>query len=264
MVGRNRTLWGDLKFIVLAIIFLLIAVPGSFAVYRLFWTDATLCLAEGKVLSYEEHRQRFLESLVRQGVENSYIYKRRDGKTNLKTGIIDDGKNYDLIRMVHFLKGNGKSFEENFGIRVVAPLEGEPKVETPREPFVLVTYYDGQSGSSTLIDSKDVKPVKDISELSERLSVYERLRGYGGRFYEVAFSMLSVECCGNDRYGRTYEEYKLRKSLSYQYTLDSIAEGNKTRTAVAASSSCGEVLTEKNDNGFSTRSIKWVIVRDKS
>ncbi len=263
MAARKRTLWGDVKFIVLAVIFLLIAVPCSFAAYRLIWTDATLCLAEGKVLSDEEHRQRFLESLVRRGVDNAYIYKEHDGNTHLKAGIIYDGKSYDLIRTVRSSKGNGKSFEENFGIKKIAPVSGKSEFEYPHEPFVLVTYFDAQSGSSTFVSSQDVVVLKDWRGLREKIGLYDRFRGFGTKFYEVTFSMLSVECCGNNRYSQTEEMYSDRKEFFYKDAMSSIEKGSMTRTAVAASSNCGEVLTGEGDNGIATRIITWITVRDK-
>ncbi|WP_260416376.1 hypothetical protein [Pseudomonas cichorii] len=263
MAAGKRTLWSDVKFIVLAVIFLLIAVPGSFAAYRLFWTDATLCLAEGKVLSDEEHRQRFLESLVRRGVDNSYIYKDHDGNTDLKTGVIYDGKYYDLIRIIRSSKGSGKSFEESFGIKIVAPLSNEARFEYPREPFVLVTYFYGEQDSATFIASRDVKLASDPSGLLEKISMYDRLLGFGSKFYEITYSGLNTECCGSKKHGETEDEYRPRKDSAYQTTMNSISRDFTTRTAVTAASGCGDVLTDKNENGFDMRHIRWVTVRDR-
>ncbi|GFM68513.1 hypothetical protein Q1J52_19190 [Pseudomonas lijiangensis] len=256
MAARKRTLWDDLKFIVLAVIFLLIAVPGSFAVYRLFWTDATLCLAEGKVLSDEEHRQRFLESLVRFEVENSYLYKRHDGNDFLKTGVVYDAKYYDPVRIIKTSKNNDRSFEDNFGIKLLAPFREERRIDYPREPFVLVSYYDQRGGSSTFTDSRDVSIVKDTALLRDQVSFYDRVRGFGSRFYKVGFTFVNVECCGNDKYSQTEERYQQMKEQAWNNTLSSIFRGFATHTRVAVSSGCGEVLT--GDNGIGTRSIIWI------
>ncbi len=258
MAARKRTLWGDVKFIVLAVIFLLIAVPGSFAVYRLFWTDATLCLVEGKVLSDEEHRQRFLESLVRFKVENSYIYKRHDGKDFLKTGVVYDAKYYDLVRVIKTSKNNGRSFEDNFGIKLLAPFREERRIDYPREPFVLVSYYDQDGGSSTFTDSRDVSIVKDAARLSDQVDFYDRVKGFGSRFYKVGSTFVNIECCGNNKYSQTEERYQQMKEQAWSNTLNSISKGFATHARVAVSSGCGEVLTEENDNGFDTRHIKWI------
>ncbi|GFM51626.1 hypothetical protein PSCICE_28930 [Pseudomonas cichorii] len=258
MAARKRTLWGDVKFIVLAVIFLLIAVPGSFAVYRLIWTDATLCLAEGKVLSDEEHRQRFLESLVRFKVENSYIYKRHDGNDFLKTGVVYDAKYYDLVGVIKTSKNNGRSFEDNFGIKLLAPFREERKIDYPREPFVLVSYYDQDGGSSTFTDSRDVSIVKDTALLREQVGIYDRVKGFGSRFYKVGFTFVNIECCGNKKYSQTEERYQQMKEQAWSNTLNSISKGFAPHARVAVSSGCGEVLTEENDNGFDTRHIKWI------
>ncbi|MCV4273115.1 hypothetical protein OH710_10730 [Pseudomonas capsici] len=258
MAARKRTLWGDVKFIVLAVIFLLIAVPGSFAAYRLIWTDAALCLAEGKVLSDEEHRQRFLESLVRFKVENSYIYKRHDGKDFLKTGVVYDAKYYDLVRIIKTSKNNGRSFEDNFGIKLLAPFREERKIDYPREPFVLVSYYDQDGGSSTFIDSRGVSIVKDTALLREQVGLYDRVKGFGSRFYKVGFTFVNIECCGNKKYSQTEERYQQMKEQAWSNTLNSISKGFAPHARVAVSSGCGEVLTEENDNGFDTRHIKWI------
>ncbi|WP_260417878.1 hypothetical protein [Pseudomonas cichorii] len=263
MAAGKRTLWGDVKFIVLAVIFLLIAVPGSFAAYRLFWTDATLCLAEGKVLSDEEHRQRFLESLVRLKVDNSYIYKRHDGNTHLKAGIIYEGWRYDFMRTLQASRANTKSFEENFGVKIVAPVRNEARFEYPQEPFVLVTYFYGGQGSATFIASRDVKLVNDPSGLLEKISMYDRLLGFGSKFYEITESGLNTECCGSKKHGETEDQYRSRKNFAYQTTMNSISRGFTTRTAVTAASGCGDVLTDKNENGFDMRHMRWVTFRDR-
>ncbi|RMQ42930.1 hypothetical protein ALQ04_01892 [Pseudomonas cichorii] len=263
MAARKRTLWKDFRFIVVTVIFLLIAVPGGFSVYRLVWTDAVLCLAEGRVLSEKEHRQRFLESLVRLEVDNSYIYKRHDGNDFLKTGLVDDNGTYDLVQIVRSSKSNGRSFVENFAIKTIAPLREETALDYPREPFVLVSYFDQRGGSSTFTFSRDVVLVKDSPRLRDQLSFYDRIRGFGSHFYKVTSTFVTIECCGTDKYSQTEERYQHIKELAWKSTLESISRGFATHTSLAVSSGCGAVLTEQSESGAGTRHITKINSGDK-
>ncbi|EPM55359.1 hypothetical protein A264_23243 [Pseudomonas syringae pv. actinidiae ICMP 19071] len=146
----------------------------------------------------EEHRQRFLDSLVRNEIENSYLYKQHDGNTGLKAGIIYQAEHYDPVRTILNSKNNGKSFEENFGITVVAPVrENEAAFDYPKEPFVLVTFFDGQGGWSIFNPSRYI--VKSDVSLRREISMHERYLGFGNRFYEVYLDTISIECCGNKK-----------------------------------------------------------------
>ncbi|AHF69936.1 MULTISPECIES: hypothetical protein [Pseudomonas] len=263
MAARKRTLWKDLRFIVVAVVCLLVAVPGGFSVYQWVWSDAVLCLAEGRMLSDEEHRQRFLESLVRLEVDNSYSYKKHDGNDFLKTGLVEDNGKYDLVRIIQAAKNNGKSFVENFEIKTIAPLREEVAVDYPRPPFVLVSYFDHRGGSSTFTFSRDVVRVKDSPLLRDQLSVYDRVRGFRSHFYKVTSTFVTIECCGTDKYSQTEERYQHIKELAWNSTLASISRGFATHTSLAVSSGCGAVLTEESDSGTGTRHIKRINSGDK-
>ncbi|EPN69597.1 hypothetical protein A235_06045, partial [Pseudomonas syringae pv. actinidiae ICMP 19079] len=63
-----RRYWPGLLLVAL----LLVVVSASYFAYRVIQNDSGICLAEGRVLGDQEHRQRFLDSLVRNEIENSY------------------------------------------------------------------------------------------------------------------------------------------------------------------------------------------------
>ncbi|NVL26814.1 hypothetical protein F2S73_07235, partial [Pseudomonas syringae pv. actinidiae] len=197
-----RRYWPGLLLVAL----LLVVVSASYFAYRVIQNDSGICLAEGRVLGDQEHRQRFLDSLVRNEIENSYRYKRHDGNTELKAGIIYGAMDYDPVRTILTAKNNGKSFEDNFGITVVAPaMQDELVIDYPKEPFVLVAYFDGQDGSATFTPSQYTLPVSDPGVWRKKISWHQRFYGFGKIFYKINYIFVRVECCGNDRYRQPEE-----------------------------------------------------------
>ncbi|WP_058974624.1 hypothetical protein [Pseudomonas syringae] len=250
-----RRYWPGLLLVAL----LLTVVSASYFAYRFIQNDSGICLAEGRVLGDQEHRQRFLDSLVRNEIENSYRYKRHDGNTELKAGIIYGAMDYDPVRTILTAKNNGKSFEDNFGITVVAPaMQDELVIDYPKEPFVLVAYFDGQDGSATFTPSQYTLPVSDPGVWRKKISWHQRFYGFGKIFYKINYIFVRVECCGNDRYRQPEEVYVRKKEQAYQGTLSSIARGLATHNSIAAASNCGDVLTEESDNGIKVREILWM------
>ncbi|WP_439865588.1 hypothetical protein ACTAB9_14650 [Pseudomonas syringae] len=248
------------RFGLLLIVLSLVIVSASYFSYRIVKNDSGVCIAEGRVLGDQEHRQRFLESLVKNGIENSYLYRRHDSNTELKAGIIYQADNYDPVRTILMSKNNGKSFEENFGITVVAPVKGnETAVDYPKEPFVLVAYVDGQEGSATFIPSQYTLPVSASDGVRKKISWYQRFYGFGKIFYKINYTFVRVECCGNATYRQSDDTYVRKKEQAYQGTLSSIARGLATHTSIAAASNCGDVLTEESNNGIKIRDISWMM-----
>ncbi|MDU8539579.1 hypothetical protein [Pseudomonas syringae] len=248
-----RRYWPGLLLVAL----LLVVVSASYFAYRVIQNDSGICLAEGRVLGDQEHRQRFLDSLVRNEIENSYLYKQHDGNTGLKAGIIYQAEHYDPVRTILNSKNNGKSFEENFGITVVAPVrENEAAFDYPKEPFVLVTFFDGQGGWSIFNPSRYI--VKSDVSLRRKISMHERYLGFGNRFYEVYLDTISIECCGNKKYHDSEDEYQRRKEFAYRVVVSSIDRGITPQTRIAAASNCGGLLADENENGFPTHHVRWV------
>lgn len=219
--------------------------------------DAGMCLSKNRVLTDEEHRQAFLRSLVRLGINNSNVHNNLLGTQRLKTGIIHNSPVFDFRSLIAEFSKNERSFEDNFSIDVVAPgTIGFDVDKDLYEPFTLVVYRVSPGGSSSFTDSRDVK--KTNAPKGYTPSLYEKYQGFGKHYYRIEYTFIRVDCCSERAQREDHLAYIERKSRAYLGSIKSMERGFSTRTSVTAASNCGDVLTESSDNGVGTKSIRWI------
>ncbi|MEJ2693584.1 MAG: hypothetical protein P8166_11140 [Candidatus Thiodiazotropha sp.] len=219
-----------------------------------------ICIAENRVLSSEEHRQAFLRNLVQLSINNSNIHDGIHRTEALRTGIIRDTRQLDLRALVKAYYNNGKSFEENFSIEMVAPREHGFDITQLDEPFVLVNYHANRIDISTFTPSSSVIKADARQEIKEKYSpsLYEKYRGFGNNYYKIKYTFIGRGCCDNRLFHRSQKEYLEEKRRSYNETISSFDLGFATHTDIAIASNCGAILTYVTDNGISTRAIRRI------
>lgn len=247
-------------FVVLMIVLSVVLVFSVYIACRLAKNEAGVCIAEGRVISNAEHRQAFIRSLVRLGVVNSKVQEKIFRGEAVRVGIINEAAELNFRDLVMRFYENGKSFEENFDINVVAPLGSGLEASRISEPFYLVTFRPSFGGGAIFIYSPGIVRAEDSASIKNKHmpTLYERFRGFGNNYYSVTFTLIGVECCDNRVHHRTREKYVDRKNRAYLASIESMDRGFATHTKVAAVSNCGGVLTMDDESNIGTQSIKWV------
>lgn len=223
--------------------------------------DAGVCLSENRVLTDEEHRQAFLRSVVRLEIKNSNIHDNLLGTQRLKTGIIHNAPVLEFRRLITEFYENERCFEENFSINVVAPrVIGFDVDKDLHEPFTLVNYIVSPAGSSTFTDARGVEMVKSSAHIERKYTptLYERFQGFGNYYYNITYTFIDSDCCSERGRWESRGDYIKRKTRAYMGYIRSLERGFATHTTTAVASNCGDVLTESDDNGVGTKSIRWI------
>ncbi len=252
--------WSWYRCFMVVIALLVVLLFFVFVACRIVKNETGICVAVGRVMSDAEHRQAFIRNVVRLGVMNSDIQEEIFRGEAVRTGIIYKASELRFRELVMNFYDNGRSFEENFNIKVIAPLGSGVEADEISEPFFIVMFRPAFGGGAQFIPSSGVVKAEDPASIKKNHNpnLYERFRGFGGSYYSVTFTLISVECCDNRSHYRTREEYVNRKISAYLASIESMNRGFATHTKIAAASNCGEVLTERDAGNIGTRSIKWI------
>jgi hypothetical protein len=255
---------------IFAIILCVIALAALPSIY--YAQTQGVCLKAGRVLSEEELRKAVLADIINDDIKIAFHDNWEGGHDRRWVGINSPAHETDLEKIIDASYNNGKSIEENFGLRVLVKGRNNRTYETFTrdqvfEPFILMIYDVTSGGEAIAFISSNIWeiPFKDLNaeqrEAEKRIiTKYKRLLGYGNHyfyFYEYTFS-FDRSCCDNR--GQEYKDYLEDKKESYDLVKNSL----KQRAAipsyippvVAAVSNCGTLLMAKK-NG-----IHWLNSRD--
>jgi hypothetical protein len=222
------------RLLVLSIIFLVTAglvVVGVW--YRLEKVESGVCEKAGRVLTEEELRRAVLQSLVDLEVDRTNILYRHD--RNLSAGIISNLEFTDFIKLMEkAVQSDTGMFEENFGLKKIAPKKGPFDISSLQEPFILMEDHLKADGVAGFYVSSHVQK----ASYNGRLSLGKRLFGYGKYYFHIPFFTFIAKCCGK-RFSR--EE----RADAYEFSYDSRAINPKEVVPV---SNCGDLLTEREQD----------------
>ncbi len=244
---------------------------GLFVVLALsvffFWrfeqAKTGICRDSGKILTGQDLRQAVLKNLVMIAVEAANVHEGLFHNGTERVGIIRNPQGiniypteYNIKSLMEKAYNNDRSFEENFSIEMIAPGDNGFDVNKLEEPFMLVGYWTYPGGGAVIIVSKDVRPV-DPPAWSHKISLYDRFHGFGNYYYRIKQTFLSRECCDNRDYGRTREDHLKKKRIEYLGSLRSFDKNIAVHDNYVMVSNCGDLLTEKSENGMDQDVIKY-------
>ena len=147
---KNIKTWGKIA------IFLCACVPVLLSSAYYAQTQG-VCLKAGRILSKEELRKEVLANLVNYRIEGAFRYNRKKGDVvvaiNSPSQVIDL---QDLRKLIELSYNNGKSFEENFDLKILlngrAQKQYNPfRPDQVREPFFVVTFEPNKNSGSAII-----------------------------------------------------------------------------------------------------------------
>jgi len=245
---KNIKTWGKVA------VFLCACVP-VFLSSAYYAQTQGVCLKAGRVLSKEELRKAVLASLVNDRIERAFQYNRENGDVvlgiNSPSQVIDL---QDLRELIEASYNNEKSFEENFGLKILLNGRAQKKYnrfrpEQVREPFIVVTFEPNKNGDYAAIFFSnhreimfsDLKPeIQDVAK--KKMTWYNKFLGYGNHYFvfSPSFHIIEYQCCDNRNSNDS--EYFQRKKTSYDRSVEMVDSFEST---VRATSNCGTFLLSK-------------------
>jgi len=246
---KNIKTWGKIA------VFLCACVPVLLSSAYYAQTQG-VCLKTGRVLSKEELRKAVLASLVNDKIERAFQYNREIGDEvvgiNSPSQVIDL---QDLRKLIEVSYNNEKSFEENFGLKILLNGRTQKKYnrfrpEQVREPFIVVTFAPNKnSGYATIFFSNhreimfsDLKP--EIQEMAKKkMTWYNKFLGYGSHYFvfSPSFHTIEYKCCDNRNSNES--DYLQRKKESFDRSIGMEISIGQT---IHATSNCGTFLLSKH------------------
>lgn len=229
-----------------------------------------VCLKSARVLSDEELRKAVLVNVVNDVVRTSVQGNLSSGNDYNWVGINSPAQETDIKKMITAAYNNGKSFEENFALKVLVAGHQTRKYELFTsdqliEPFILMTYTPGlRDGIAWFFASEHVKEL-GFNELNDKIkesaqseiTFPQKLLGYGNHyflFYSSTWLTFEQECCDNRNHDR--DDYMEKKRKAHSAALASITEHAEITNLfpkIAKVSNCGDVLMTTTG-----RNIHWI------
>ncbi|MDR1228230.1 MAG: hypothetical protein LBK55_04305 [Azoarcus sp.] len=248
-------------YLALAIVFCALVPASTLTVY--YAQTQGMCLKTGRILSADELRKAVLMDLVTSEIEDYFAYNWEIGNDAFWVGISSPAQEMDIQKIINASFNNGKSFEENFGLKVF--LQGRKKENFVShdmvEPFLLVVYSSlSGGGGATVYWSSDVQEIAfakldavSQADVPRKVTAYRRLLGYGNHYFNISFFSFGRECCDNrDQDDKDYME---RKQGDYDLMTERFARmaasGDPFPSITAIVSNCGDILRTKEG------SVRW-------
>jgi hypothetical protein len=249
-------------YLALAIVFC-VFVPAATVTVTVYYAQTQgMCLRTGRVLSADELRKAVLVNALDNEIERTYAYNREQGSDDSWVGINSPAQETNLKKIIDFSFNNGKSFEENFGLKTL--VKGREKedyaLRDMLEPFLLVI-YSTYSSSTFLYVSSDVQeiPFTELDAIAQvdvplKITAYRRLLGYGNHYFNIPFRSFNRECCDNKN--QSDNDYMKEKQYAYDSAVnlfESLAPPDGyLRKDAAIVSNCGDILRTKQGD------ISWL------
>jgi hypothetical protein len=242
---------------------------SMFFLWRVHQGKSDICVENGRILNPGELRQAVLQNLVNIEVEATNV---QEGLFNAGTewvGIVRvpeeaprDSTEVYIKKIMEKAYKNDLSFEDNFSIEVIAPSENGFDVSRLEEPFMLVRYSTRPHGSATFYMSTDVRAA--VPSWQPKTSLFERFRGFGNHYFLIKRIFINRECCDNRDYGRKREKYLDDKRKDYMASLENFDRGIAVHDNFVMISNCGDIRTEKSEDGMDRDLIKFIYGRKET
>jgi hypothetical protein len=211
-----------------------------------------VCLKEGRVLSEEEMRKIVLLNVVNFYIQDTYYRALRWDNDNTWIGLNSPAQETDLLKLVEAAYHSDKSFEENFGLKVILKgqnaWEYEPlTAEELIEPFIFMIYDKFPRGDVVSFISTDIEKVH-FNKLDENVQVtarrkatlYKKLLGYGNHYYYIYNEGFHRLCCDNSK--DDVDTLPNDKLKAYEEAKKDIIASRKHRTPIRIMvSNCGDI-----------------------
>lgn len=103
-------------------------------------------------------------------------------------------------------------------------------------PFTMVTYDALRGGSALFVATADIRRAMsaDTPDSAYAVGLSERYGGFGNHYYRVTRTFLARDCCDNQAYGASPEDYLQRKKQAYKSSIQAFDRGLALRDATAA------------------------------
>jgi hypothetical protein len=241
-------------FIISALSLCIFAVTATLSIY--YAQGQGMCLRSARVLSEHELRQAMLINLIDSRIE--YLSNWESIHDYDWAGISSPTQETDIQKLINTSFNNEKSFEENFGLKII--LKGRKKEKfTPNqisEPLLFVEYGTRPNGWAWIYSSSDIQKVafaqikaKNKTNINRQITRYKRLLGYGNHYFRFNFSIISRECCDNR--DKDSKEYLARKREAYESSISSIDPTfqktmKEDSPSVIMVSNCGDIMKDNN------------------
>ncbi|MDR1228229.1 MAG: hypothetical protein LBK55_04300 [Azoarcus sp.] len=241
-------------YLALAIVFCALVPTSTLTIY--YAQTQGMCLKAGRILSADELRQAVLMDLVTGEIEHLFAYNWEEGGDYFWVGINSPAQETDIQKIINNSFNNGKSFEENFGLKVI--LKGRKKenytFSDMKEPFMLAVYSPQSSGDAGVYLSSDVQEIAfakldaiSQADVPRKITAYRRLLGYGNHYFNISFFSFGRKCCDNRDQGD--EDYMEKKQQAYNLATDTFRNMATIEDYFpefyAIVSNCGDILKTK-------------------
>jgi hypothetical protein len=211
-----------------------------------------ICLKAGRVLSEDELRKTVLANIVNHRIKQAFQFN-QEWKGNTVVGINSPAQETDLWKLIEASYNNGKSFEENFGLKILLNGREQKKYEPLkssqlREPFLAIDFDTRRGGYATIFISSRLNKIAfsdltpELKEAArEKITWYNKFLGFGNHYFDSdsSFRIIERECCDNRNSGD--EDYLHRKKEAYDLSLS-----KHKVTHIRMISNCGDILLSKN------------------
>lgn len=235
-----------------AIFFLMSAVLISFG-FITTGNSVGFCFSKGSILSDKQLRQEARQSLMNFIVEESKS-KAADGwPRGYRVGVIYGSSNIDFVGDMSRSLENKFSIEENFHMDTLFDGDNDDYLSSVdvAKPMTIVDINNsgpGGGGSTYFIDARDMLLDERREIFTTKLSLVDKLLGYGRHFYILKSVSVETHCCDAPFSYSDNVNYQEEKERSWRNTLSSLALGTVSWIDVVPVSNCGNVLTARNEN----------------
>jgi hypothetical protein len=248
-------------FIISALSLCILAVTATLSIY--YAQGQGMCLKSARVLSEHELRQAVLINLINSTVENTLAYNWNRGNDYGWVGIGSNSpaQEIDIQKIINTSFNNEKSFEENFGIKVLLNGRMEKKITVNQilEPFLLIDYDTRPNGTATIYPSSDIREIpfaklkaENKADAKHLITRYKQLLGYGNHYFSINFFIIGRECCDNR--DKDSKEYLEKKQEIYDLSISSADLEQRKMLGIdpftTVVSNCGDIMKNDNDKSY--------------
>lgn len=237
-----------------------IAVSIAIAIFfswKLRQVDAGICPRTGERLSDAQLRREVIASLVNNKLD---IVRHQDIEylpNTIRFRVTDKISDEEIAKAVNELRGGRDPFAKGSGFRKTRPMQSGQDAYFLKEPFVLLMYSAHEKNASAgRTASQEIRRVEASEKTvgDYRPGILQRMRGFGNHYYQITSRQFIYDCC----LAPDAESSPVRKLVPIVYKEVGDRGGviaGKDMARVAVVSNCGDILTYKDDGGFSR--IKW-------
>lgn len=247
-----------IQYIIFAIVLFLLILVATYCA-----ETQGVCLKSARILGDEELRKAVFINEINREIKGLFMDNQRYENDLWWVGISSPARETDLRKIVEASYNNGKSLEENFGLKILLAGRngGEYKPFTSdqlHEPFIFSYYITVRGGSASFLSSEKIKEVK-FSELKaeqkesvrNKITRYKKFLGYGNHYFYFhisPFFAFGRECCDNR--DQDIDDYMDNKRRAYDevFSLIKQDEEDAGRPYVVAVSNCGDMLLNESDD----------------